>query len=99
MVDADAPVDLVMKSDMSIRNVLIPRKLQAIHAEVGMPPSRPIGIFRVDLGEGDERAAVRGPRNEPRQLADGGFVSQNGAAGHKLGPQEPQGARYVAIAP
>jgi hypothetical protein len=99
MMHADAAVDLVVEADLPVRHVPVSGKLHAVHAEIGMPPARPKGVFGVDLRQRDESAAVARPGNELRQAADRGFVSQHRGARRELGPQVPEGARHVAIAP
>ena len=60
MMHADAAVNLVVQAD-AVVVILIARKLHAVHAEVGVPPAGPVGVFGVHLRQGDERAAVLGP--------------------------------------
>ena len=48
------------------------------------------GVFRIDLGQGDEGATVVGPRFKLRQLIDGQRLCQHRASGAATGPHMPR---------
>ncbi len=50
VMDADAAMNLIMQSDLSILFVAIAAELHAIHAQVRFFPAGPGRIFRIHLG-------------------------------------------------
>src|SRR5688500_15079823 len=97
-MNADAAMNLVVQAGAALV-VLVARELHAIQAEIGGPPAGPIGVFGVDLRQGNERTAVFGPRYLLRQITDRNLLVEHRTGRNELGPQGPQGAGHVAVAP
>ena len=49
MMDADRTLDLIVQANFAIGFVLSAGKLNAIHAEVRVPPPRSRDVFRINL--------------------------------------------------
>jgi hypothetical protein len=75
---------LIVEADFAVGLVLAARKLDAVHAEVRVPPTRLGDIFGVDLRKRDERAGIVGPAHLLRQLRDCCFVGRHIAAMYEL---------------
>ena len=52
VVHADAAVDLVVQPDLAFRHIVIARKLDPVHAEVGSSPAGSIRVLGVNNGKG-----------------------------------------------
>lgn len=92
VVDADAAVDLVMEADFAVGQVVVTGQLDTVHAEVGVAKSGPVGVFGVNLGECDERAAVARPGDELGKLAERRLVGEDGAGANPAGQKGEGGA-------
>ncbi len=77
-------LDLVVQADFAVGCVLVAGKLDAVHAEVGMSPAGLGDVFRVDLRQRDERAAIEWPAHLLRQLRDCRFVCGDVGAADEL---------------
>ncbi len=97
VVDADAPVDLVVQANLGVGRVLVARQLDPVHAQVGRHGSGPLGILRVDLGQRDERAAVHRPALQLRQLGQAGLAGHHRAAAHPPGQHRQRRERDAGI--
>src|SRR5262249_12977917 len=99
VVDADAAMDLVVQADFAVGLIGVAGELDTIHAQVGVPPAGPVGVFGVDLWQGDERPAVARPADQLRQFADARVVSEDRSPRAELRPHVPESTRYVPVAP
>ncbi len=99
MVHADAAMDLVVQADLPVRLVLVARELDPVHPQVGSRRARPVGVFGVDLRQGDERTAVHRPALDLRQPPDRDPVGQDRPGPYPTGQQPPERARYAAVPP
>ena len=61
LVNANPPVDLVMKPDLFSREVIVAVQLDAVHAQVGSHHAGLVRVFGIYLWKGDEGTAVHGP--------------------------------------
>ena len=61
VVHADAAVQLVVQPDFAIRDILVARKLDAVHADIALHGVPTAGGQRKDLRQGDKCATVVGP--------------------------------------
>lgn len=61
VMDANAAMDLIMESDFLIRDVVVSRDLDAVHAEVRALPAGVLGVFGIDSGESDKWSSICGP--------------------------------------
>ena len=79
VMDPNPPMNLIVESDLLVEEVLVARELHPVHPQIRLRQARPVGIFGVDLRQGDERAAVPGPGLERRQSLDGRLMGEDGA--------------------
>src|SRR3990172_6332598 len=111
VVDSDPSMDLVVKSDL-VSPVAVSRELNPIHAEVRLHDAAAVGMFRIDLGKGDERTPVVGPALDPGNVLDGTPVAKHGSRGDGLrkrtesgpwsedeAPRAPPGVRGIGFDP
>lgn len=98
-MDSNSTVDLIVESDLPVRFVFPPGKLDAIHAEVGIFPSGPGDVFGIDLGEGDEGAAVHRPGNDLRKSADRRCALSDGTLGDEPGEHLQGGKGGGTVSP
>ena len=61
MMDRNAAMNLVVQSDFAVAFVLAAGKLHAIHAKIASGEPRLVGVFGIDLRQGDVGAAIVGP--------------------------------------
>jgi hypothetical protein len=99
VMHADAAVDLVVQADFAERVVTVSRKLHAVHAEVGLAEAGAVGVFRVDLRQRHERAAVHRPAFELRQFVEAAFSAGDRSGSDFANPQIEQRERHVSIPP
>ena len=99
MVDADAPVDLVMKANLPVGNVLVSGELDPVHSQVRPGQAGMVGILGVDLGQSDEWPAVGRPRLDRRQAVDRRLVLEDRPAAGDPGPEMPECPGQAPIAP
>ena len=76
VMGGDAAMNLIVQAHLAVRLILPAGKLHAIHAQVAAVEARRVGVFGIDLRQGDVRPAVVGPRFQLRQLVDRGFALQ-----------------------
>jgi hypothetical protein len=98
MMNANSPMNLIMETDLLIGHVFSSGDLNAVHAQIRVPPSRAIRVFRVDFWKRDESSAVFRPTLEVRQLPNCRFMAEHPAAADSLWSHVPKGARYPAEA-
>jgi hypothetical protein len=90
VVDAQSAMDLVVQPDLAVGLVLSAGDLHAVHAQVGMGQSGAIGVFGIDLRQGDVGPAVLGPALQVRELIDRGFLLQHRPVADLLRPGVPR---------
>jgi hypothetical protein len=73
-MNPDGALQLIVQTDFAVGLVLAARKLDAVHAEVRMPPAGLRDILGVDLRQRDERAAIVWPTDLLGKLRDLRFV-------------------------
>ena len=77
MMHADPAMELIVQSDLPLGGVEAAAELDAVHAEVGVPPSRAADILRKDQRQRDERAAVAGPSNNGGEIGERTRLAEN----------------------
>src|SRR5262249_54338884 len=92
-------MNLVVQADLAVGPVFVTGKLDAVHAEVGMPPSRPGHVLGIDERQRHERATVAGPAHQLRELTNRRLAIEDGAMVNALGQGVPRGAQHAAISP
>src|SRR6266545_4841506 len=98
-MDADAAMDLIVQPHLTIGLIRASRKLDAIHAEIGVTPAGAVGVLGIDLRQRDEGAAVARPAHQLRQFVNGRFARQNRTVADGFRPQVPERPGHAAIAP
>ena len=58
LMDADAPVDLVMDTDFLVHFIIIACELHPVHAQIGIHDARLLRVFGIHLGQRDESPAI-----------------------------------------
>ena len=58
LMDADAPVDLIMDADFLVRFIFVACKLDPVHAQIGIHDARLLRIFRINLRLRDKSTAI-----------------------------------------
>ncbi len=79
LMDANAAMELVMQAHFPVRLIGIPRKLDAVHAHVGLHNAGRIRVFGINLRQRDEGAAVYRPVLDLRNVTDGNLLRHYGA--------------------
>ena len=97
VVDADRALDLIVQADFAVGLVLAAGELDAVHAEVGVPPAGLRDVFGVNLRQRDERAAVVRPAYLLRQLRDCCFVRRHVGAVDELRNRRQRAERRAGI--
>ena len=68
MVNPNIAADLVVQTNLFVLYVIITRKLDAIHAQIGIHNTRTVGILSINLGQKNKRTAIIGPALNLRKL-------------------------------
>ncbi len=74
VVYANAAVDLIMKARLPVLLILIPRNLDAIHAQIAGAHSGPGWMLRINLGQGYKGAPIPTPALNLGKLAQCGLM-------------------------
>ena len=99
MVDADAPMELVVEAGLTVWKVVVARQLHAVHPEIRVPRAGARGILGVDRGEGDEGAAVTGPADDPGQSGQGRRAGEHRSGPHATRQRGQRVERRAEVAP
>jgi len=99
VMHADPAVELVVEADLAVGLVIVARELDPVHPEVRLRQAGPVGVLAVDLRQGDEGAAIPGPRLEPGEPAQGRPVLQDRPASDPPRQEVEGGERDVAVPP
>lgn len=93
MMHSYAAMDLVVQTDFLVLFIVPARELHPVHAQVGIAGSGVVGVFGINLGQGDEGATVGGPAFQLGQLAYSDAIREHRAAPDpsRLGAQQGQG--------
>ena len=67
LVNADAPMNLIVQTDFFIGNKFISAQLDAVHSKVALERlTRVLRMLTVDLRQRDERTPIVGPTGDGR---------------------------------
>src|SRR5438034_5004646 len=99
MVNANAPVNLVMEPNFAVHLVLIARHLDPVESQVRLRPAGVVGVFGVDLPERDERPAVEWPALQLGKLRNRSGMGKDRAAANEVRPHPPQDKRQGPVSP
>ena len=68
MVNPNIAANLIVQTNFFVLYILITRKLDAIHTQIRIHNTRPVGILSIDLGQKNKRTAIVGPALNLRKL-------------------------------
>ena len=102
-MQADAAVQLVMETDLSVAGVVVARQLHSVHAEVGLlqrPPRADVPrILGVDGRQGDEWPAIPRPARDMRKLGKGNLMREHRPRSHATGQHREGIERAPPVSP
>ncbi len=97
MVGGYPALQLIVHPHFAIGQVPTAGNLNAIHTQVRASQPGPVGIFGIDLRQGNVRPAVVGPRFQLWQLIDRRLIGQDRTAAHPARSGVPCGDRRLQI--
>src|SRR5262249_16654380 len=83
----------------AVRLISAAGQLHAVHTQVGMGGTGPVGILRIHLRQRDEGAPVTRPALELRQSINGRLPGEDRTPRNQSGTQIPERERNVSKAP
>ena len=85
MVNPNIAADLVVQTNFFVLYVLITRKLDAIHAQIRIHNTRPVGVLSINLGQKNKWTAIVGPALNLRKLINSRTLFEHRARAHLFG--------------
>src|SRR4051794_36618038 len=99
MMDANAPMNLVMQTDFAIGLVIVAADLHAIHSQIRILETGTIRMLGINLRQRDECTSVIGPAFQLRQPIERGLVFHDWTGADTASPHRPKRGWDVAVSP